>query len=720
MIYDGLRVVDRTTGIAGAYCAKLLTDLGADVVFAAPIADDPLFTYLRTSQRHATDVSAWLGAADVVIVGEPGVAPPGSAPLVTVSITALGHGGPDDGLDLPEEVLQARSGSLSAHGHMHLPPLTVGGGLGEYIVGAFAALGAVTAWRRASRTGVAETVDASLLEAIQLTYVTVPTLMARFPGGRKQSFRWVMIPGNEPAGDGRYVGITTVTAQQWQALARVIGRPDQAEDDELGTMIGRFRRADEVNGAIHAYTRQHAADDVVAACVDARVPAAIVGNGAELPRNEQLAARDVFVQQPGESWIRPRAPFRFHGVADRKLVAPGEATGVWGAADRTAPEPGDPAVGPIGGDRPLAGVRVLDFTAFWAGPFATAWLSSMGADVVKVEAVQRPDGIRFSAAVRPHDDAQFYEKSALFHACNLGKRAITLDLGHPDGLAIAKRLVEQCDVIAENFTPQVLEKFGLDWETVHALNPAAIMLRMPAFGLDGPWRSRGGFAQTMEQLTGMAWRTGYEGGPPIIPGGPVDPMVGAHAALAVVAALEHRAGTGAGQLVEVPLVEVATAVTADQVIRYAIDGTLLERRGEGGVYRCEGDDAWVAVDRATDPMTPAERAEWSATRTPDAAARTLLAQGVPAAAMVPGHATLSDPQMQARGFFEPVANPLVGEQQYPTWPVRLSGGPHRIWSAPAPTLGQHNSEVLGDELGIDDDELARLEAEHVIGTVPVY
>ena len=83
---------------------------------------------------------------------------------------------------------------------------------------------------------------------------------------------------------------------------------------------------------------------------------------------------------------------------------------------------------------------MLDFTAFWAGPFATAWLSSMGADVIKVEAVQRPDGIRFSAAVRPHDDPQFYEKSALFHACNLGKRGITLDLGHPDGLAIAKRL----------------------------------------------------------------------------------------------------------------------------------------------------------------------------------------------------------------------------------------------------------------------------------------
>src|SRR4051794_39689284 len=328
VIYDDLRVVDTTTGIAGAYCAKLLTDLGADVRFATRV-DDPLFTYLRTSQQHTTDVAQCVAAADIVLLGETAVSTPNLGPLVTVSITALGRGGPDDGVDLPEEVLQARSGSLAAHGHMHLPPLTVGGHLGEYIAGAFAALGAATAWSRASRTGVAERVDASMLEAIQLTYVTVPTLMARFPGGRAQSFRWVMIPGNEPAGDGRYVGITTVTAQQWQALARLIGRPDQADDDELGTMIGRFRRADEVNGAIHAYTRRHAADDVVAACVEARVPAAIVGNGAELPRNEQLAARGVFVRQPGESWIRPRAPFRFHGVPDRELRAPGVAHKPW-------------------------------------------------------------------------------------------------------------------------------------------------------------------------------------------------------------------------------------------------------------------------------------------------------------------------------------------------------------------------------------------------------
>src|SRR4051794_4377740 len=394
MIYDDVRVVDCTGGIAGAYCAKLLTDLGADVVHDAPVGDEPLFTYLRTSQRHAPDLALWLAGADIVIVGEPGVAPAGAAPLVTVSITALGHGGPDDGLDLTEEVLQARSGSLAGHGHMHLPPLTVGGRLGEYIAGAFAALGAMTAWMRASRTGVPETVDVSMLEAIQMTYMTYPTLFARFPGGREHAFRWVMIPGNEPTGDDRYVGITTVTTPQWQALARVIGRPDMADDEQLGTMLGRFMRAEEVNAALHSWTTAHTADEVVAACVDARVPATIVGNGAELPQFDHLQARQVFVPQPGEAWIRPRAPFRFHAVADRALAAPRpaiDAVDAWPVQPRARASDASDAPG----ERPLAGVKVLDFTAFWAGPFATAWLCAMGAEVIKVEAAQRPDGIRF-------------------------------------------------------------------------------------------------------------------------------------------------------------------------------------------------------------------------------------------------------------------------------------------------------------------------------------
>ena len=153
-----------------------------------------------------------------------------------------------------------------------------------------------------------------------------------------------------------------------------------------------------------------------------------------------------------------------------------------------------------------------------------------------------------------------------------------------------------------------MEGFGLAYDEVRAINPSVVMMRLPAFGLDGPWRDRGGFAQTMEQITGMAWQTGYDDGPPIIPGGVVDPMVGTHTALALVAALEHRDRTGEGQLVEMPMIEVAAAVTAEQVIDASIGRPDPGRRGAHGVYRCAGDDRWVAVDEASDPLDATARA----------------------------------------------------------------------------------------------------------------
>ena len=750
MIYEGLRVVDTSRGIAGGYCSKLLTDLGADVVKLEPAEGDPLrgysatgsvgkdgdpdgvlFRYLHTSQRSVVvddpaRLREWVAAADVVLESfAPGMAEElgilGVAP-VTVSISSFGRGGPDSEQSLPEEVLQARSGSLSNHGHMHRSPLTVGGELGQYVTGAFGALGAVTAWWRASRTGEAEHVDVSMLEAMQYTLVTVPTLMARFPGGRGGTFRWVMIPGNEPTGDDRYVGITTVTKQQWLSLLHVIGRDDLAGDDELTTMLGRFRRAQEVNEMIRGWTMQHTADDVVELCAEGRVPAAVLGNGQLLPSFEQLAAREAFVDQPGAGFLRPRAPFRFSAVHDR-VMTPAPRLGEHTGDPVPAPRPVAGIPGSVG-SRPFAGVTVLDFTAFWSGPAATAWFSAMGADVVKVESVQRPDGIRFSAAVRPKDNPQYYEMSALFAATNLGKRGITLDLGQREGLALAKRLIERSDVVCENFTPRVMDSFGLDYDAMCAIRPDVVVLRLPAFGLEGPWRDRPGFAQTMEQITGMAWRTGYEGGPPIIPGGFVDPAVGVHAATALVAALEHRDRTGEGQLVEMPMIEVAAAMTAEQVAEYTAYGELLGRRGEGGVYRCEGEredggEAWIAVHVGSDPLPEDERAAWCAERSPDQAVKELLAAGIPAAVMVPAFLALDDPQLRARGFFEPVEHPLVGEQEYPGWPMRFSAGPDRYWRDPPPLLGQHTDAVLGGELGLDAGELDRLREQHVIGDTPL-
>jgi crotonobetainyl-CoA:carnitine CoA-transferase CaiB-like acyl-CoA transferase len=373
-------------------------------------------------------------------------------------------------------------------------------------------------------------------------------------------------------------------------------------------------------------------------------------------------------------------------------------------------------------EKPLAGIKVLDFTAFWSGPCATAWFVSMGAEVIKVESIQRPDGIRFSAAVRPSKDDRYFEMSGLFHAANLGKKGITLDLGNPEGLALARQLIERCDVVAENFTPRVMDSFGLSYDEVRAIRPDVIYLRLPAFGLTGPWRDRPGFAQTMEQLTGMAWVTGYEDGPPIIPGGFVDPAVGVHTATALVAAVTHRDRTGEGQLVESPMIEVAASMTAEQVIDFSVHGHVGGRRGAGGVYRCETNgegEQWVAVDRARDPLPAEERAAWCAPRSPDAAVKELLAEGIPAAAMVPAFATLDDPHLRARGFFQAIDNPIVGEQEYPGWPVRFGSRESTDWwPGPAPTLGQHTEEVLRTELGVDDDDVVRLRADGVIGERP--
>jgi crotonobetainyl-CoA:carnitine CoA-transferase CaiB-like acyl-CoA transferase len=272
---------------------------------------------------------------------------------------------------------------------------------------------------------------------------------------------------------------------------------------------------------------------------------------------------------------------------------------------------------------------------------------------------------------------------------------------------------------------------------------------MPAFGLDGLWRDRVGFAQTMEQVSGMAWLTGEADGAPVIPRGACDPIAGLHAAFAAIVGLEHRRRTGSGALVEVTMVEAALNVAAQLVIEHSAYGRTMMRDGNRGpmaapqgVYRSAGDDRWVAIAvtsdeqwaalcdvlgadalagvdrrRGADEIDAAIEA-WTAKLNAREAAEMLQTLGIPAAPVTLSAELLDDPQLQGRGFFEQLDHPYVGTIQWPAMPIVLGTDGHRWLRRAAPTLGQHNAEILGDLLGLDASTLAALEAERVIGTRP--
>ena len=397
---------------------------------------------------------------------------------------------------------------------------------------------------------------------------------------------------------------------------------------------------------------------------------------------------------------------------------------------------------------------MIDTTAWWAGPAATHALAALGADVIKVESTARPDLMRYSSTRPPTEDG-WWEWGPIYHAANNGKRGITLDLTRPEGAELLRRLAETSDVLLENFTPRVMDNFGLGWDVLHVVNPRLIMTRMPAYGLDGPWRDRTGFAQTMEAITGMAWVTGWPDGPPVLPRGACDPLAALHAVFATMLALRDRETSGEGRLIEVTMVEAALNMAAEQVVEFGASGTVLDRRGNRGpgapqnVYACAGHEEWLALavmtddqwrtlrDVLDDPVwardaalaTAAGRraahdaideglAAALATRDARELSEALASRGVPAGRVVDARETALNPQMRHRGFFEVEEHPVTGSHPIPVMPFRFRHHPEPWLRRPAPTLGQHNHEVLGGILGLTDDELAELEASGIVGTRP--
>jgi crotonobetainyl-CoA:carnitine CoA-transferase CaiB-like acyl-CoA transferase len=771
----GVRVLDFSSGIAGPYCTKLFADAGAEVVLVerpgAAAERTPLFRFLHASKRAIRGalgdphVDALVADADLVVEDLGASAHLDRAALCVChprlalcSISPYGLAGPYAKRPATEFTIQAECGSIAVRGRPGHEPYQAGGRVTEWFGGVMAAVAAGAAVRRARASGHGEHVDVSLAEAMALATTTYADLSWSLLGRGKPPFagQSVETPSIEPTADG-HVGFNTNTAQQFGDFLLLIERPDLRETGEFNSVAQRLARLAEWEAIVHAFTRCHTTDEIIERAALLRIPVSPVCNGETVLAQGHLRERGAYAEDPSGGFLRPCPPYKLDGArppAPRAAPAPGVDDGKLAPRGRR-PEP------PRGERRlPLAGLRVVDATTWWAGPTAGHLLALLGADTIHLESVQKMDGGRAVGFVFANGRSEPWECSTFSLSANTNKRGLTLNLADARGKEALRRLVATADVVLENFSPRVMEGFGVDWEFVRAANPRAVFVRMPAFGLDGPWRERVGFAQTMEQMSGLAWVTGRADDQPRIQRGPCDPLAGAHAAFATLIALAERDATGRGVFVESAMIESALNAAAEQVIAWTSRGELLGRDGNRsplaapqGLYPCAGHQAltsprWLALSVETDaqwrallgvlgdpawavPLRDASLAArrgahdaidaalhaWCAERALEVCVAQLVAAGVPAAAVQDARFLSDHPQFAARRFCERVPHPVVGDLPLMTLPFRYASVARWLERA-APTLGQHNHELLR-EVGYGASEIAALEADRVIGTRPI-
>jgi len=396
----------------------------------------------------------------------------------------------------------------------------------------------------------------------------------------------------------------------------------------------------------------------------------------------------------------------------------------------------------------LAGVRVLDFTVHVAGPQATILLAYMGAEVIKVEGRAYSDVLRtvISAA------GIGTEKTAvgMFNSMNASKLGITLNLTHPKGVKLAKRLVKISDVVVDNFRAGVLDKLGLGYSALKEIKPDIIMLSASSHGATGPESKYSGFAVTMGPLSGLSHVTGYPGGPPAILRNSVDARIGNAAAFATLVALNYRQETGKGQFIDLSAREALSCSMGEVIMDYTMNGRVQSRNGNRddimaphNCYRCKGEDKWVSIAISNDEeweafcqtignpkWTKEERfsdqlrrwqnqkeldrliEEWTIAHTHYEVMEILQRVGVAAVPSFSNEDLFNDPHCQKREYLVPVQHPEVGQVFAIAPPWKFSATPARV-TGPAPLLGEHNDYVFGELLGMSKDEIAKLAEENV-------
>lgn len=399
----------------------------------------------------------------------------------------------------------------------------------------------------------------------------------------------------------------------------------------------------------------------------------------------------------------------------------------------------------------LKNVRFTDLTWAGAGPLCTKMFSDFGADVIKVESSIRLDPVRAGGPFRDRKPGP--NRSGYFASRNTRKKSVTVDLKSDEGRQIVFDLIRKSEVMTNNFGPGAMDRLGLGYEAVREVKPDVIYLSMPMYGDDGPRAAMLGLGMTISAVTGLMWSTAYRKDDPVGPGThyPDHAANCYHAAFAILAALRHRRKTGEGMKIDLSQVESTTNFVGSAIVEYAMThiepgqlGNASRRAAPHNVYRCKGDDAWCAITVMVDAQWPAFAVvigqeglaedpdlasaegrvrrrgeidrltqEWTADRTPDVVVREMLSRGVPAAVVEDSHYLVEkDVHLRERGYWQRVDHPELGNSLYTAPPFCVDG--ERVELERPPLLGEHTEDVLRDLLGMDAEEIRRLNEKGVL------
>lgn len=817
---QGVRVVELTDGIAGAYAGRLFAVLGADVVKVEPPGgdvvrragpfpgEDPgeevdeqsaLHLHLNAGKRsivadlaRAEDravVASLAAGADVVLESfAPGEAArlgldaatlrAVNPALVVTSVTAFGQDGPyvEVGFRGAEIVNYAMGGPMHATGVAEREPLKLAGDLVAYQCGTMAAVATMAGLLVAEQGGSGVHVDIATFETQAGTidrravflqqHIYNGRIMERDPAGS----RGLLPMGIYPAADG-WVQVCTPPPYADRLLATV-GDPELEELLSDPGWLTNPEAPDLVEGAFYAWLTELTTVEAMSAAQPHHWPVTAVRTPLEVVQDAHFGGRDFFVEvdHPVAGVVaQPSAPIRFDGAEPLPRPAPllgqhGEEIRVELAEAEALPA-GESTL-PVEAKLPLDGIRVLDLTMVWAGPYTTMLLGDLGADVIRVEDARVYNGTR-GALPRPpksHLDAlgwlcaypddepgeHPWNRNAFFNIHARNKRSASVDLLRSEGKEAFLRLVEQSDLLVENNAVGVMDKLGLGWEQLHERNPRLVVLRMPALGLDGPMAPFVGFGANFEALCGLTSLRGYADGDPSSTGSVyyMDAASGAAGAFASMVALRRRDSTGVGELVELAQGENMLNLIGEYLIDAARTGRVLGPRGNRhitnapqGAYRCtddadaadrwavltvDSDEAWAGLQRAMgSPSWAADErfssaagrrfhhdelddqlAKWTATLDRWEVARRCQAEGVAAGPVLDEADAVNDAHLRARGFFRQNGSDEVGWHDYAS----------HLWHWDGPTMrheglcpfGGANEEVWRNVAGLDDEAMAAL------------